>query len=239
MPGVPGWVGVGCGCRLQEGVLGALPSVFPEKVVFWAPLVVAPLHLPPPLEGRVGRWEFLEDMLVVLLGVHRFGPGCWPGWPTCPWAAGAVGAWPCGRIPSAGAAHAGPQWLLGVRGGVACGGWAPAGPGYDGGCVGMRLWLPVGVGWLGGRRSGRRTGSGLRRTSSRGKRGDGVSTVLRGRVRQGWWCVWVPACLLCCISCPLIPGASYVVLFCPGAPGRGSGPRVVVVCCPAFLVVAG
>ena len=72
VPGVPGWLGLGRGCRLQEGVHGAVPSVFPEKVVFWAPLVVAPFRLPPPLEGRVVRWEFSEDALVVLLGVHRF-----------------------------------------------------------------------------------------------------------------------------------------------------------------------
>ena len=66
-----GWVG--CGCRIQEAVHGALRSVFPEKVVFRAPLVVAPLHMPPPLEGCLGCWEFLEDVLVVLLGVHRWG----------------------------------------------------------------------------------------------------------------------------------------------------------------------
>ena len=57
MPGVPRWALIGCSCRLQEGVVGALPSVLPEKVVFWAPLVVAPLHLPAPLEGRVGRLQ--------------------------------------------------------------------------------------------------------------------------------------------------------------------------------------
>ena len=57
VPGVPRWAWIGCSCRLQEGVVGALPSVLPEKVVFWAPLVVAPLHLPPPLDGRVGRWQ--------------------------------------------------------------------------------------------------------------------------------------------------------------------------------------
>ena len=70
--GVPKWGGVGCGCRLQGGVKGAV-SVLPEKVVFWAPLVVAPSLLPPPLEGRPGRWEFLEDVMLVLLGVHRLG----------------------------------------------------------------------------------------------------------------------------------------------------------------------
>ena len=73
VPGVPGWAGVGRGCRLQEGVHGALPSVFREKVIFWAPLVVALFRLPPPLEGRVVRGEFPEDALVVLLGVHRLG----------------------------------------------------------------------------------------------------------------------------------------------------------------------
>ena len=71
--GEPGRAGVGRGCRLQEGVHGAVRSVFPEEVVFWAPLVVAPSPLPPPLEGCVVRWEFSEDALVVLLGVHRLG----------------------------------------------------------------------------------------------------------------------------------------------------------------------
>ena len=58
VPGVPNWAGVGRGWRFQEGVHGAVPGVFPQKVVFWAPLVVAPFRLPPPLEGRVVRWEF-------------------------------------------------------------------------------------------------------------------------------------------------------------------------------------
>ena len=73
MPGVPGWAGVGRDCRFQEGVHGASPGVFPEKVVFRAPLFVAPCRLPPPLKGRVVRWEFSEDTLVVLLGVHGVG----------------------------------------------------------------------------------------------------------------------------------------------------------------------
>ena len=73
VPGVSGWAGVGLGCRSQERVHGAVPRVFPEKVVFWAPLVVAPFRLPPSLEGRVVRLDFSEDALVVLLGVHRVG----------------------------------------------------------------------------------------------------------------------------------------------------------------------
>ena len=52
MPGVPAWAGVGRGCCFQESVHGAVPGVFPEMVVFWAPLVVAPFRLSPPLEGR-------------------------------------------------------------------------------------------------------------------------------------------------------------------------------------------
>ena len=55
MPGVPGPAGVACGCRFQEGVHGTMPRVFPEKVVLWAPLIVAPFRLPPTLEGRVMR----------------------------------------------------------------------------------------------------------------------------------------------------------------------------------------
>ena len=68
--GVRGWAGLGCGCRFQEGVQGAFPGVFPEKVVFRAPLVVAPFLLPPPLEGSVVCWDLSVDALVVLLGVH-------------------------------------------------------------------------------------------------------------------------------------------------------------------------
>ena len=70
VPGVPGRAGVGFGCRFQEGVHGAFPGVFPEKVVFRARLVVVPFLLLPPLEGRVVRWEVSLDGLVVLLGVH-------------------------------------------------------------------------------------------------------------------------------------------------------------------------
>ena len=40
--------------------------------------------------------------------------------------------------------------------------------------MGAGPWLPVGVGWPGGRRS-RRPSSGLQRTSCRGKRGGGVA----------------------------------------------------------------
>ena len=71
VPGVPGWAQVGRCCRFQEGIHGAFPGVFPEKVVFWAPLVVAPFRLPPPLQSPVVCWEFSENALVVLLGVHR------------------------------------------------------------------------------------------------------------------------------------------------------------------------
>ena len=73
VPGAPGSAGVGRGCRYQEGVHGAFPGVFPEKVVFRARLVVAPFRLPPPLEGRKVRLESSEDALVVLLGVHGVG----------------------------------------------------------------------------------------------------------------------------------------------------------------------
>ena len=73
VPGLPWWAGVSRGCHFQEGAHDAFPGVFPEKVVFRAPLVVAPFGLPPPLEGRVVRWEFSEDALVVLLGVHGVG----------------------------------------------------------------------------------------------------------------------------------------------------------------------
>ena len=48
---------------------------FPEKVVLRAPPVVAPFLLPPPLEGRVVRWELSVHGLVVLLGVHGVGQG--------------------------------------------------------------------------------------------------------------------------------------------------------------------
>ena len=70
MPGVPGRAGVGFSCCFQEGVLGAFPSVFPEKVFLRAPLVVVPFLLLPPLEGRVVRREVSLDELIVLLGVH-------------------------------------------------------------------------------------------------------------------------------------------------------------------------
>ena len=73
MPGVPGRARVGLGCRFQEGIHGAFPGVFPEKVFFRAPVVVVPCLLLPPLEGRVVRWEVSLDGLVVLLGVHGVG----------------------------------------------------------------------------------------------------------------------------------------------------------------------
>ena len=70
MPSVPRRAGVGFGCCFQEGVLGAFPGDFPEKVFFRAPLVVVPLLLLPPLEGRVVLREVSLDGLVLLLGVH-------------------------------------------------------------------------------------------------------------------------------------------------------------------------
>ena len=69
MPGVPGRAGVGCGCCFREGVHGASPGVFPEKLVLCAPRVAVPFLLPPPQEGRVVRWELSLDGLVVLLSV--------------------------------------------------------------------------------------------------------------------------------------------------------------------------
>ena len=51
MSSVPGRAGVGFGCCLQEGVRGAFPGVFPEKVFLCAPLVGVPFLLLPPLEG--------------------------------------------------------------------------------------------------------------------------------------------------------------------------------------------
>ena len=73
VPGVPRREGVGRGCRFQKGVHGAFRGVFPDKVVLHAPLVVVPFLLPPPLEGRVVRWELSLDGLVVLFGVHGVG----------------------------------------------------------------------------------------------------------------------------------------------------------------------
>ena len=70
MPGVPGRAGVGFGCCFQEGVHGAFPGVFPEKVFLRAPLVVVPFLLLPPLEDHVVRWEVALDGLAVLFGVH-------------------------------------------------------------------------------------------------------------------------------------------------------------------------
>ena len=70
MPGGPGRAGVRFGCCFQEGVHGAFPGVFPEKVVLRPPLVVVPFLLLPPLEGRQVRREVSLDELVVLLGVH-------------------------------------------------------------------------------------------------------------------------------------------------------------------------
>ena len=75
VPGVPRREGVGCGCRFQEGVHGIFLGVLLEKVVLRAPLSLAPFLLPPPLQGRVGRWELSVDGLVVLLGVHGVGQG--------------------------------------------------------------------------------------------------------------------------------------------------------------------
>ena len=70
MSSVPGRAGVGFGCCFQEGVRGAFPGVFPEKVLLCAPLVGVPFLLLPPLEGCVVLREVSLDGLVVLLGVH-------------------------------------------------------------------------------------------------------------------------------------------------------------------------
>ena len=75
MPGVPGRAGVARSCRFQEGVHGAFPGVIAVKFVLRAPLVVVPFLLPPPLEGRMVRWELSSDELVAPLGVHWVGQG--------------------------------------------------------------------------------------------------------------------------------------------------------------------
>ena len=70
MSSVPGRAGVGFDCCFQEGVRGAFPGVFPEKVFLCAPTVVVPFLLLPPLEGRQVLREVSLDELVVLLSVH-------------------------------------------------------------------------------------------------------------------------------------------------------------------------
>ena len=88
---------------------------------------------------------------------------------------GAVGAWRRGRgrAPLAGVPRSGLRWTRGIWNVVAWGGRAPAVPWVAGGLVGAGPWLPVGVGWPGGRCS-RLPSSGLERTPWQVKRGGGV-----------------------------------------------------------------
>ena len=111
-----------------------------------------------------------------------WGLGCRPLWGRCPLGGGAVGAWRRGRAPFAGFPRSGLRWTRGIWSVVPWGGWAPAVLWVAGGLVGAELWLPVGVGWPGGRRS-RRPSSGLQRTSCRGKPVGGVAAVMRSGVR--------------------------------------------------------
>ena len=102
-----------------------------------------------------------------------------------------MGAWRPGRARFAGALRSGLRWTRGIWGVVAWGGRAPAVPWVAGGLVGAGPWLPVGVGWPGGRRS-RRPSSGLQPTSCRGN-GGAVWLQFRGAVYDrvgeacGWW----------------------------------------------------
>ena len=112
--GVPGRAGVGRGCRFQEGVHGASPGIFPEKVVLGAPLVVVPYLLPPPLEGRVVRWELSLDGLVVLFGVHGVGQGAGYCGVDVLWGGGGARAWLRGRVLVASVPHCGPRRLRGI-----------------------------------------------------------------------------------------------------------------------------
>ena len=142
-------------------------------------------------------------------------------WRTCPLAGGAVGAWRCGRIPFAGVTCSGLRWLRLIWGGVAWGGRASAGLGLAGGRVGAGPWLPVGVGWPGGRHSRRSTGSGLQRKSCRGKRGGRCGCCAAGRCTAEWLTRAGRGVLA-----PLFPVTSYpwgvVCWACmPGLPGAG------------------
>ena len=69
MLGVPGRAEVGCP---EEGIQAAV-SVLAEEVILGAAIVVALFPLPPIMEDRVGRWKVLENLFLVLLGVHGLG----------------------------------------------------------------------------------------------------------------------------------------------------------------------
>ena len=83
MSSVPGRAGVGFGCCLQEGVCGAFPGVFPEKVFLCAPLVVvsfSPASTPGRSRGPQGG---LVEQTGSTAG-RPWGLGCWPVWRGCP-----------------------------------------------------------------------------------------------------------------------------------------------------------
>ena len=90
MSSVPGRAGVGFGCCLQEGIRGAFPGVFPEKVFLCAPLVVVSLSPTSTPGGSRGP----QGGLVGQTGSTArcpWGPGCWPVLCRCPFGGG--GRW--------------------------------------------------------------------------------------------------------------------------------------------------
>ena len=76
VPGPPGWAGVGPHCRFQKGVHGAIPGVFPEKVVFWARPVL-PASTPGGSRGSLG----VPGGRIGSIARRPWGGlGCWPVW---------------------------------------------------------------------------------------------------------------------------------------------------------------
>ena len=138
VPSVPGRARVGFGCCFQEGVLGAFPGVFPEKVFLCVPLLCrffSPASTPGGSRGPQGGlfgWTGSTAR-------RPWGLGCWPVSRRCPLGGGGGGGGVAARSGSGFSCWCSAFWSA-----VEAGDMERGGMGWSGSCGSAGCWWACG-----------------------------------------------------------------------------------------------